>query len=94
MMSNNFTRIKIPNAEHGLTNKQRDMLQVQMADGINNIGDKVCRLDREMYGDRDYPGLKALVHSNTKWVTWLIRALILAGIIGGTGIGLTTVVGG
>jgi hypothetical protein len=96
-----FEKIKIPNYRDGLSDLQRDRLQVDMANGINTLCDcvkesngKTMHLYSEIYGNEDYEGLKSMTHSNSRLINWLVKALIVAGILGGAGIGIASSVGG
>jgi hypothetical protein len=106
-MTTDFKEIDVPNPENGLSEKQRDRLTVDMASGINYLGEsmkyingKVTKHEKEIYGEEDYQGTKACAeeakreaYKNTKFLTWLTRILILSGILGGT-VGVTQLIGG
>jgi hypothetical protein len=106
-MTKDFKEIDVPNPEKGLSEKQRDRLRVDMANGINHLvvsvdtmNGKVKGLTKEIYGEDDYQGTKACAeeakreaYKNTKFLTWLTRILILSGILGGT-VGITQLIGG
>jgi hypothetical protein len=100
-MTRKFKEIEVPNMEGGLTEKQRDMLRVQVADRLNYVGETVAeingevqRLDKEIYGDGESEGLKSKVFSNSRWVNIIVKSLIIAGIGGLLGWGTISAVGG
>lgn len=100
-MTKDFKEIDVPNPERGLSDKQRDRLRIDMADGINYLGismkslnGKINRHEREIYGDKNYEGLKSMTHSNSRLINWIVKALITVGVVGGMGFGILTVTGG
>ncbi len=100
-MTKDFKEIKVPNPEKGLSEKQRDRLNVDMANVINYLGTsmkaingKVNRHDKEIYGDEDSEGMKSKVYGNSRLINIITKILITAGILGGTGFGIIQTVGG
>lgn len=100
-------KITIPNPEDGLSDSQRDMLLVGMGNGINHLCLSVDRINgdvegikKEIYGEEEYQGVKSTAeeakresYKNSRWITWLVRILVISGAL--TGIyGIPQVVGG
>jgi hypothetical protein len=85
--------IDIPNVEDGLSDYQRDTLLTKMAGGINHILRFEKKIENEIYGNKDYPGMKSKLDStcistekNYSLIKWIL------GIIATSGIGVAGVV--
>lgn len=100
-MTTEYKPIRVPNSPTGLTDKQRDRLRIDMAHGINYLGESVKEINGkvqshniEIYGDKEYEGLKSMTHSNSKLIGWIVKILITLGIVGGAGLGIANSIGG
>ena len=94
-------KITIPNLKNGLSDNQRDRLQVDMAQGINRLdvhveklNGRISHLYSEIYGNEEFEGLKSMTHSNSRLINWIVKALITTGIVIGGGVGIAMNVGG
>ena len=90
MANSDFIPIEIPPiGEEGFSDRERDSMTSQIARSINFIGKKVDGHDREIYGHKSFPGLKASIFGMNKkigWLTWATRILMGTAIGEGAGI--------
>jgi hypothetical protein len=103
MGDSKYVPIDVPDmGEEGLTQFQRDHLQLESVRTLNFFGLEIDEHSKEIYGHKKYRGMKAKSHETpcpevrklSRRLWWLITTLVTAGLVGGGAVSLSQGIGG